>query len=299
MILISLIGEQPIPNLLPALHLQPTENILIHTGRTKPVALRLGRILPNARLEDLTVSPYDIAKATERIWGLLPAGQEVGFNLTGGTKPMIMAAYQVAAQNGCPVYYLESERHRSLLYEYPVSAGKIAAHTIQEIRGHILIEDYLRAHLDNYTVEGFHRDETTQQLDSGGLFEQAVYHVVRNAGYEVLAGIRPDGVARQLEIDLMIRRGNVFGIAEIKLGDKKGDSWKRGMDQLTNVGGREYLGTYTEKFLIAGRWVDSRAKTLAQARAIHIIELPEYQTGSPLSASDQQRLISQLQSKFS
>lgn len=41
MILISLVGEQPLPILLPALYLEPGHNTLTHLDLTEPVAHRL------------------------------------------------------------------------------------------------------------------------------------------------------------------------------------------------------------------------------------------------------------------
>jgi hypothetical protein len=299
MILLSLLGEQPIPNLLPALHLKPARNILVYTDRTEAVARRLARILPNACLEDLQVSPYEIEKVIARLSSLLVTGEETWFNLTGGTKTMALAAYQVAARGGCPFVYLESEQRRSLLYAYSFKDGVPVLTEKHEIGALIKINDYLLAHLEGYREEGFHTDPTTGKLDSGGLFEQAGYNALQQTSFEVLAGVRPEKVGNQLEIDLVFRLSNQVGIAEFKLGDKKGETLKRGLDQLTNVGGREYLGTYTTKFLVAGRIASPSVKTLAEARAITVVELPYYQTGRPLSKEDAQKLVSAIRAKLS
>jgi Domain of unknown function (DUF1887) len=297
MILISLLGEQPIPNLLPALHLKPDQTILVYTRRTEAVAHRLVRILPNAHPEDLQASPYEIEKVIQRLETLLVAGQDTCFNLTGGTKTMALAAYQVAARCGCPFVYLESEGKHSLLYQYSLKNGIPTLTDKHEIGELITIKDYLLAHMDGYQAEGFHREETGE-LSTGGLFEQAGCQALQLAGLEVLSGVRPAAVGRQLEIDLVVRLANQVGLVEFKLGDKKGETLKRGLDQLTNVGGREYLGTYTARFLVAGRQARSEIKALAAARTIAIIELPNYQTGHPLSPQDAHNLVSAIRARL-
>ena len=55
--LLSLIGEQPMPILLPARHLQVERSILAYTQQVKPVAERLQRMIPNSEL--LPVDAYN------------------------------------------------------------------------------------------------------------------------------------------------------------------------------------------------------------------------------------------------
>ncbi|EKV01099.1 hypothetical protein Lepto7375DRAFT_3242 [Leptolyngbya sp. PCC 7375] len=49
--MICLIGEQPVPNLLPILHCQPDEVILICISRTEPVKNNLTKVLRNYKFE--------------------------------------------------------------------------------------------------------------------------------------------------------------------------------------------------------------------------------------------------------
>jgi hypothetical protein len=48
MILISLIGEQPIPNLLPLRHQPPEVAVLVYSDFTEKAAHRLAKLLPRA-----------------------------------------------------------------------------------------------------------------------------------------------------------------------------------------------------------------------------------------------------------
>jgi len=45
--LIILIGEQPIPNILPALFVKPKLNIILYSQKTESVANRIYKILNN------------------------------------------------------------------------------------------------------------------------------------------------------------------------------------------------------------------------------------------------------------
>jgi hypothetical protein len=73
---------------------------------------------------------------------------ELIFNLTGGTKAMVLAANQVALKRGAQVVYLESERTQNVLYEYRYDDQQ----TLQlqgktELPTLINIEQFLDAHI--------------------------------------------------------------------------------------------------------------------------------------------------------
>jgi hypothetical protein len=102
---------------------------------------------------------------------------------------------------------------------------------------------------------------------------------------EIKVGVRPEGVADQIEIDLVVRCGNQLGIVEAKMGASKA-----GIDQLSTAGGARYLGTYTARFLVVGRRLYSQHKTLAQARNVIVIEMPGYTDGRALGRDEADRL---------
>ena len=80
-------------------------------------------------------------------------------------------------------------------------------------------------------------------------------------------------LSTSLEVDLVFRIDNQIGIAEVKTGRKALS--KEGIDQLNTAAGREYLGTYTKKFLIIDREYEQNNKILAKERNIHVIELKD------------------------
>jgi len=292
MLLISLIGEQPIPNLLPIRALQPDENLLVYTDKTEPVARRLRAIIsggPDLGC-DLQVPAYHFDRTLAALRAAMPGTGEVVFNLTGGTKMMALAAYALAVQTGRPFVYIENQRSR--LARYGFEDGGPVLQSSQELPALIDAGDYLNAHLPGFAVEGYSRDEKGR-LSEGGQFEAAVHQALASRLDEVLAGVRPAGVASQIEIDLVLRCGNAVGIAEVKLGG--GDSGKRGLDQLKMEGESTYLGAYTSQFLITAAFkLRDPIRTLAYKRGVHIIQIPNYKPGQPLSRPDADRLAREI-----
>lgn len=299
MLLLSLIGEQPIPNLLTIRQLNPDANLLVYTNRTEAVASRLRRLLSGAgdlKQDLLLPTPYRIEEVFGRIQTALSGSEEVVFNLTGGTKPMALAGYALAARLGHPVVYLQSEGGKSLLYRYNIKKGQPALESCQEIPPLISAADYLNAHLQGFTETGYSR-ERTGQLSKGGLFERAVCQALENRLDEVLVGVRPDGAADPIEIDLVLRMGNRVGIAELKTGKNIG---KRALDQLKMAGESTYLGSYTTQFLIiAASGLDGKIDELARERRVEVICLPSYQPGQPLNPNDAERLAITISKKLS
>lgn len=261
-------GEQPIPNLLPIRHNRPAEVLLVYTALTQRVSDRLKRIIePETTVHLCQVHPYDIPAIQQAIEQKVQAlgwpVSETVFNLTGGTKMMALAAFALAAQNNSPFIYLQSEGQQSLLFRYKLAHGAPQFMSREEILPLISASDYLNAHLPGFEIAGFAHDEYGA-INEGGRFEQAI-HTALKTEFEVLPGVRPKGVADQIELDLVIRCGNQIGIAEVKLGGDRTEGPKRGIDQLSTATRREYLGTYTTRFLITGGRLGSRIRALAQS----------------------------------
>lgn len=291
-VMISLVGEQPIPNLLPVKLDNPTIVALIHTERTQPISQRLKKLIPQAQLVG-PVDPYDVA-AIEGIisnWiTTLEVKAAITYNLTGGTKTMMLAAYRVAEQHTSPLLYFQTEGRQSLVYRYHFLLDrKLALQERVEIPGILTIHDYLNAYLDSFQVTGYSRD-------AGGTFEQAIHQALDGSVDEVVAGVKVGGA---LDIDLVLRRGNRVGVVEAKTGKKARE--KGGIDQLNTAASPVYLGTYTSKFLVIDqRWDNSCANLceLAEARGITVIELPSYAQHGALSSEDQQTLVQQIVSRL-
>ncbi|MCR4407430.1 MAG: DUF1887 family CARF protein [Anaerolineae bacterium] len=277
--LILLVGEQPAPNLLPTCHLKPDTVLLVHTDRTRDIAERLKDLLSkDCRCLLRNVDPYDLPGIQLALRGFLDqelVGYRLLFNLTGGTKPMSLAAFLTASQRSAPFVYFQTEGGRSLLHRYQFTdQGKVRLESSEELSVTLTLDDYLRAQVGNYTTES-PRDE----------FEQQVYQTLQSIPeLEIFTSVRPQGL-EALEIDFVVRLGNQVGVMEAKT---KGA--KSGIDQIQAVAEQRYLGTYMAKFLVSGRPVDRNNKNLAQAYSIEVIELPSYADVGSLNDGDRKEL---------
>lgn len=297
--LFNLIGEQPIPNLLPVLFLKPGKIFMLYTQTTADAMKRIEKLVP--ALEKIKVEPYDLLSIIETIQKKCLPGDEMIFNITGGTKVMALAAFKVAGKHSSKMIYIQSEEKTNTLYSYQVDNNLTVKQLEQtELPELVDIDFYLKAHLPGYKVDGFHKETRTNHLSSGGMFEKAVFDVLKERNFEVMAGVRPAGVGQQVEIDLIFRpKGtNQVGIAEIKLGDAQSEGPKKGLDQLVMASERDYLGTYTKRFLVTARNLRPDIKELALKHKINIIEIQDYNNNGSLSGQSSDLLVSRINEKL-
>ncbi len=279
--LITLVGEQPIPNLLPARHLKPERVVFAHTGSgargTEPVARRVARLLTDCAVEFIETSAYDLLPIRARLAQHVAGGEEVIFNLTGGTKMMALAAYALAVEHNAPFVYLQTEGERgrdlqSSLYHYAFAGQTPVLRQRETLPADLLsLDAYLRAHWEHGYIEGGAAD------NAGGDFERAVSRALNGWVDEVKTGVKPQSFADQVEIDLVVRCGNQVGLIEVKTGGQ--GSGKHAVDQLTTAAARELSGTYTARFLVTGGERRSEFKAIANEVDIEVIELWGYRGG--------------------
>ncbi len=279
-ILIALVGEQPAPNLLPLRFLEPSDVVFVATERTQQVSNNLAPLARETSVQHCLVHPYRVAEIRRALEAFIAArGWRAGdliFNVTGGTKPMALAAFSLAQEMRAHVVYLQTEGNVSLLYRYEFAAnGALTLVGEDRIPETIGLDDHLRMYLGAYGEEGVREP-----------FERAVVGALQQARAsgisEVKAGIRPVGA---LEIDVVVRCGNQVGVGEIK--NKSG---KDGIDQLNSVASQRYLGTYVSKFLIVSQPLERNNAELAEAYRIITIVLPSGCTGV-LSPEDRETLV--------
>lgn len=292
MILLCLAGEQPVPNLLPVRYLKPDRTLIARTSFEPSIksAQRLSGLIQNTRLLPIGEG-YQIPRILEALQREIgEPEEEVVINLTGGTKPMALAAFELARQRRYPVVYYQTEGSRgrdqkSMLYRYAFDEqGNLhpdAGYPCQ-LPALITLDDYLKAHLDGYELK-------PPTNTSGLALENAVAKALKPHVDELLQHVGPQGVKDQAEIDLLVRCGNHVGIFEIKTGGS--GSGKHAVDQLTTIAAREYLGTYAARFIVTQASVENRYKPLASALRVTVIELKDYSPGKPLSQTDEHNLL--------
>ena len=248
--LLSLTGEQPIPNLLTARALQPDSSSLCYTESTRRFAANLSGILSHTEL--FPIDPYDLERAVKQIGSLCT--QHTVINLTGGTKTMALAAYEVARRKQLPFVYLQSEGAATILHRYKIDRNNPLQVSSKALGSLITIPDYLRVHgLRPVSEKGPQNLQETALRDwLKGQVEELYSNLVFDA----------------FEIDLILRRGNMVAVLEAKM-KKKND--RSGIDQLNTITGRDYLGTYTGKILVVSKPLGAQLSRLADARHIQVV----------------------------
>ena len=175
-----------------------------------------------------------------------------------------------------------------LFRSYMPDNGRYPLQKTEEIPTLIAITDYLDAHLDDYRIVGI-----ISGSERGRRFEEAVYRALEPAVDEICAGVK---MLNTVDIDFVVRCGNLVGIVETKTGLNKP---KVGVDQLNTAGGRAYLGIYTQKFLVCDQvWGNNLQdlKQIAAERKIKLIELPSFGQNDTLSDDDVATLQSEIRS---
>ncbi len=289
-VLVQLIGGQPLPNLLPVLHLEPDETILVCTPQTDEVKRRLESVIGSCKT--ICCDAYDIESLTKALLDELAGreGHELVFNLTGGTKAMVLAANQVALQKSARIVYLESERGHSLLYEYRYSDQQmLQLQNKATLPPLIRIQQFLDVHIGKGQWQ-----ETGPSKDEGGPFERAVAEALERklADIEVRQGVRflgsRDGKRTQADLDIIVRYGNQFARIECKSGGKSTLDAAKQLNLVT-----ELLGTYTRKFIAMSSPPNPDHQAVYEATRTKVIELPSFFDGR-LSEEDQNKLADEI-----
>ncbi|MCS7289321.1 MAG: DUF1887 family CARF protein [Roseiflexus sp.] len=288
MILVQLIGGQPLPNLLPPLHLKPATTILVYTPQTELIKQRLEALLRDSSLQSDSIccDAYDIPAITEALDNKLSNyNEDLVFNLTGGTKAMVLAANQIAARKQADLVYLESERGQSVLYTYSYDEQSNLRSKERKILPELVsIDQFLDAHIGKGQWQA-----TGPSKDTGGLFEQAVAKALKGLpNAEIKQGVRflGSGNRPQADIDIVVRCGNQFARIECKSGGKI--TTLDAAKQLNLV--TELLGTYTRKFIaLTGKPNDDHLAVYEATRTT-VIELSSFD-GTHLSDADKTKLV--------
>lgn len=286
-VMVCLVGEQPVPNLLPIKHLKPGIVVLVHSDRTRSVSENLQRFLREDKewSGKVTVEPLFLAEAfridsihtslreffTSDNW----SRREVLFNITGGTKPMCIAAFLVAQELGCPVVYLESQRANTLYY-YRSANGALAFDKEEIIHAALRIDEYLKIHGHwQYQVKGPQDD-----------FEREIKAVLQEKGLDVLCSVN----LGSLEMDAVVGMGSSVGVIQAKTG--KAARRIDGIYNLNTAAQNEFFGSHTKKILVLSQPPETNICRLAEQQKIEIIVLPSFEELGRLSDEDK-RILAQ------
>ncbi|MEM5807157.1 MAG: DUF1887 family CARF protein, partial [Candidatus Aenigmatarchaeota archaeon] len=108
--MVCLVSRQTMQNVLPILMYVPSNVYLLTTTEEKESGERIQRLCKQKKIEAELVEGIDaydtgtVRSAIERIKSSMTQA-ELAINITGGTKLMSIAAYEVAKQYGIPAFY--------------------------------------------------------------------------------------------------------------------------------------------------------------------------------------------------
>jgi len=111
-VLLILVGEQPMPSLIPVLQYRPDVAVFLHSGRTASqvddvcAALELVPGLEAIACARVPIDPAHFIRSAEVISQVLTdyPGSQFLFNLSGGTKLMALSLYRAAESKGEVIY---------------------------------------------------------------------------------------------------------------------------------------------------------------------------------------------------
>ncbi len=254
--MVCLIGEAHLANLIPLRCLQASSALLVHTDRTLTHAERLKALLQDeCRCELLEVDAYELpAVRADLAQHVKPVDGYNGLciNLTGGTKPMILAGFGVAIQLDVPFCYMETHGPSSTIVVYRVTQGLPKIVNSFDADCTITVDEFLRLHLGSYTQKPPHAHE-------GARYEALIADCVRPSVDELLAS----ACKGNLEIDLILRRGSRFAVVETSTGSS---NHKKKIDQLAAAG--QSFGPHTHKLYVYSGELDENNLGLASAHRI-------------------------------
>ncbi len=285
--MVVLAGEQAAPNLLPVHYFQPEQVIILHTSlpRSFKMAGNLGLCLKgmSTRLEQ--VEDYDVALIQKKLLTLLDGLPSTLVNITGGTKPMSIAALEAARRAKAQAFYVRSQGGKTEidLYGFDDSGAPFVSGSLT-LQGTISLDDYLVSYFGNtWSLSGFGKGP-------GEGFERTVYDALFPGVDEVKSGWRD--ASNQVEVDFVIRCNNQVGIIEAKTG--KAARSIEGIKQLAVAGGQRFFGTYVKRFLVIDQvWQKNEVKLrgLCEALGIILVELPGASEAGRIGESERENLL--------
>ncbi len=270
-VMVALVGEQSLPNFLPVRYYHPSDVLLIYSTKTQQKFEYLKLTLQReVNVFGLETDAYDISTIARTLNEELAKkaaliSQPLVFNLTGGTKTMSLAAYQVAQQHDAATMYLQSEGKHTRVYHYIWENQQLHSTSNELLPECITLQDVFDLYLGpkNWKEYGSGRTE-------GSPFEDALATTLRIHGYEVMIGVH--AMNGQIDVDIAVRSGNQYGIIEAKMGEngKKLD----GIKQLSTAA--RHLGTYSQTFYVITVPPQPAHTAITDASNIQVVSLPGY-----------------------
>lgn len=255
--LINLVGEQPIPNLIPlwqwpdrfsSVQFAMTETTLCLFGRLKKIIesdKRLNRISVE---EPLLLEAYNIQSAAETIISAAShsGSEKVLLNLTGGTKMMSIAAFYASLEKNLNFLYVTTQK--GFIIEHNPGGIEISRELVSI---NVSVAQYMTAYgLEIYNPHPF---SDLKPPKDGDELENLVYNAAVSSEKfdDVMKNVhirRPGRVGTvKNELDVVLTWNGVMAICSCKSGRKIN---KEMLYELSSLSRRESAGIYCRKVFI-------------------------------------------------
>jgi hypothetical protein len=273
-IMIALVGGQVLPNFLLVRHYHPSDVLLVHTKTMpRPYEMLNATLQKEVRVHEVETDPFSVLAIAEELENKLKdlmkkEEQPLEFNLTGGTKAMVLAAYQVAQRREAPIMYLESEKKGTHVFRYGWKQQELQPVSDEWLPELVTLKDIFDLHFG----PGTWTENGVDNTSIGGRFEAVLADILRDNGYQVMVGTRNGPI----EIDVAVRFGNQYGIIEAKMG--KGGRGFKGAQQLSTT--VRLLGTYSKTFYAITTESEKSQESIMEALNIQVIPLLGYDAGT-------------------
>lgn len=286
-VLVSLIGHQPLPNLLVLRYVKPDVVIFIYSSSSDPQLInRKNWLVQLTKCDGIEVlepssgvDPWDFNSVPNLLaYELLSIDfKSVSFifDVTGGTKAMSVGLSRAAAKLRGEIVYLESERSDSYLRRYRFTEdGNLLASEPEKLPKLVTLKDffYIQLGLEEAQLKPAPSDPNKKGIQ----FEINVRNTLAGLVDDMLYSIKP---LDSEEIDIVLQKRNRFAIIECKARE---DDERRayGILQLNNLASERYLGTYTGKILAVVAHYSRDASPnfkMAKQHKVHLLELPNWE----------------------
>lgn len=190
--IICLVSRQTMANVLPIMMFKPSRVYLLTTEEERDAAIRIRNVCTLKKIDTKIIEgidPYDTQTVRRAMENVLE-GNNVQFivNLTGGTKLMSLAAYEVARENNLSALYCNTER-KEVIHLIP-SMHK------EPLRVAISIEEYLMSY--GYSII----DERSQESlnDFIRLFDYVQANNIFGSLAELFQKVNKSGLERPMTV---------------------------------------------------------------------------------------------------
>ena len=292
---LTLVGEQPMPILMPLWQLPGITDLqFVATTQTEDIALRLEGIvksdnaLKGIRVQDrLIVSAYNLADTQNKVSQAIynNQNQRVLVNLTSGTKIMSLGCLQAAQTLDAQLVYVSTQT-RELLFFHPVSKKEWT----EKIDIAIDCFQYFNAHGFDASLNPNFKSTQPPMMPpkEGDELENTIFQLCQESDLfdDVQKNLYvrkrlPDQAGAINELDVVVTHNGSLAICSCKSGKLSNDP----LYELSSLASRELAGIYCKKFLITSHTADavpSGIKDRAMGFDIQVISQEKLQNSAQI-----------------